>query len=225
MRCLKYLIFTMVLSIAVLGRFDRSCLAQTIQGSKLESRLPKESASDEWEVVWDELGGFDDARVTRAIWTLIASPERTVKLLEERLHPVSEADQEKVVAWIADLDSSRFVIRDRAEQELRKLGEAAAPALRAALEKPPSAEVRDRAERILARAVDKKTTPDRIRSGRAIAVLERIGSKESLRVLERLSEGSAQARETQLARKAAARLKRRLEPSEAPSESTTLNAR
>ena len=221
----KRFLFGIAMAAALFGSLARRSNAQTsVELPKTENAASKVSEQEEWEVVWDELGGFDDARVSRAIWTLIAAPERTVRLFEERVHPVLDADADKIAGWIADLDSSRYFVRDRAERELRNLGESAAPALREALEKPPSAEVRYRAERILARAVDKKSSPDRVRAARAITILERIGTKDSLRLLERLAEGSVEARETKLARAAASRLKPRLEPA-APKTAAAVNGR
>ena len=52
---------------------------------------------------------------------------------------------------IADLDSETFAVRDSAMKELTKLGDAAAPALRDALDKAPSAEARRRIEGLLAK--------------------------------------------------------------------------
>lgn len=191
---------------------NRAC-AQTSDRTGSPKPSVKTEEADDWDLIWDELGGVEDARVSRAIWTLIASPERTVKLLEKRLRPAAEAEKGEVEAWIIDLDSPKYAIRERAELALRELGEAAAPALREALRKPRSPELKERAERILARAVDRKTTPDRIRSARAIAVLERIGSPDALRLLERIASGSPQARETRLAQASATRLKKRAESS------------
>jgi hypothetical protein len=58
-------------------------------------------------------------------------------------------DRRAVSTWIGQLDSPDFKEREAASAELRKLGLAAKPALRAALAGNPSAEQRQRVEAIL----------------------------------------------------------------------------
>jgi hypothetical protein len=59
------------------------------------------------------------------------------------------ADRGKVAGWIADLDRGELTVRDRATQELEKLGHAAGPALRQALAERPTAEKKARIDRLL----------------------------------------------------------------------------
>jgi hypothetical protein len=58
-------------------------------------------------------------------------------------------DDKQVARWIADLDSETFAVRDKAGEELARLGHAVTPFLRKALEAKPSAEVRHRIEQLL----------------------------------------------------------------------------
>jgi outer membrane protein assembly factor BamB len=76
-------------------------------------------------------------------------------------HPVIDAisppplpDPKKVAEagrWIKDLDSDHFVIRQKANDELEKLGGAASPALRERLKNKPTLDVRTRVENLLHR--------------------------------------------------------------------------
>src|SRR5262249_21721775 len=60
-------------------------------------------------------------------------------------------DSQRVNQLIAELDSDQFASREKATQELEKLSEAAAPALRKALENRPSPEMRKRVQGLLAK--------------------------------------------------------------------------
>src|SRR5436309_7536857 len=63
--------------------------------------------------------------------------------------PSGPVDPRRVRQLIGELDSDQFAVREKATQDLEKLGEAVAPALRKALANKPSAEVRKRVERLL----------------------------------------------------------------------------
>jgi len=62
--------------------------------------------------------------------------------------PVAEAA--RVKEWIGELNSNDFKARERAAKELASVGPSAAPLIREALRSAPSAEARDRLERVLA---------------------------------------------------------------------------
>ena len=64
-------------------------------------------------------------------------------------NPPAPADPKAVRAWIADLGSNDFKTRERADKELTTLGPSAAGLLRDALKAKPSAEARDRLEKLL----------------------------------------------------------------------------
>src|SRR5438034_2118916 len=78
---------------------------------------------------------------------------------------------------IADLDSSRFVVRERAARELEGLGSAAEPALRKALAGKPSLEACNRIEKLLDQEPHQRSspTPDRLRQLRVLEALELAG--------------------------------------------------
>ena len=104
-----------------------------------------------------------------------------------------------------DLDSDRYVTRERATRELEKLGELAEPALRSALNRQPSLETRQRLESLLQK-LDPIRDPESLRSLRAIEVLEHIGSAEAQTLLQQLARGAPEARLTQEAKASCVRL-------------------
>ncbi len=70
----------------------------------------------------------------------------------DSVRPRIEFNQEisgRFAKLIADLDDSNYPVRDKATRELAKLRDLAIPALRKALEKPVSLEVRVRIEQLL----------------------------------------------------------------------------
>jgi RNA polymerase sigma factor (sigma-70 family) len=158
--------------------------------------------------LWDDLAAEDAARAWQAVCVLAATPAESVPFLRRRLRPAAEANARAVAGLIADLDSDRFAVRRKAVEELEKLGELAAPALRAAL-KSPSAEVRRRAEALLAKIDSLSPGPQRLRALRAVEALEHAGMPEARRLLEALARGAAGARLTREARLSLERLARR----------------
>jgi hypothetical protein len=137
--------------------------------------------------------------------TLMAYPKQAVETMTSRLRPVLAADAKHLAPLAADLDSDQFAAREKAERELRDLGEQAGPALRKALNGQPSAEMQRRLEALLEQ-IDPARSPEVLRQGRALEVLERIGTPEARRLLRKLAEGAPGVRLTQDAAAALARL-------------------
>src|SRR6202040_3602543 len=84
--------------------------------------------------LWTDLGSDDAVKADRALWTLVAVPERSVPLLKQQLAPAKPDRKraERLSKLIADLDSEEFTVRDKANAELAKLEVLAEPALRKA---------------------------------------------------------------------------------------------
>jgi hypothetical protein len=111
---------------------------------------------------------------------------------------------------VADLDSSEFAVRERAQGELERLGEAAEGALRAAAKKPASAEVAHQVERLLGDLDRRRRAPsgDDLRALRALEVIERAGDRAARELLAKLAKGTPHARLTRDAQASLARLKK-----------------
>ena len=91
---------------------------------------------------------------------------------------------------LTDLDDDNFEVRERAEQALARFGDLAEPALRAALEAKPSAEVRQRVKGLLDRVSEKSLLlpPLTVEKLRAVRVLEQIATPEAKSVLKQVAE-------------------------------------
>ncbi len=87
-------------------------------------------------------GGNSEVADTRATLTIhITDPV-----------PAAPSDPAKIKKWIADLNSDQFKVRDEASGQIEAVGPPAAALLREALKEKPSAEARDRIERLLEKA-------------------------------------------------------------------------
>jgi hypothetical protein len=152
--------------------------------------------------LWEELGGEDRLGAYEAIRTLAASPEQALPFLGERLKPVESIDPVRTSRLVADLHSESFGERKRAAAELRKLGDLALPALRKATENSRAPVL----SRMLERLEEEYPTREQARALDAVQAVERMGTAEARRFLERLSGG---APESLLTGEAMAALERR----------------
>src|SRR5438105_5063136 len=127
---------------------DTTVLIWEVPSVPLENRKLVDA---ELSRLWADLGSEDAARADRALWTLVAVPERSVPLLKQQLTPAKPDPKlaENLSKLIADLDSEEFTVRDKATTELAKLGVLAEPALKKVLTANPSLEVRRRIESLL----------------------------------------------------------------------------
>jgi WD40 repeat protein len=163
---------------------------------------PAAVKSEAVATAWQALAGEDAARAFEAMSTLAGAPGQAVPFLREHLKPAAVPDEGELARRIAELDSDEFVVRQAAAAALRKAGPTAAPALRKALTANPSAQVKQQAEVLLADLDQVRLTGDELRAGRAVEVLEMIGTPEARQVLTALAGGAAGARATEAAKAA-----------------------
>jgi hypothetical protein len=155
--------------------------------------------------LWEALGGEDAAAAYEALWGLVSAPG-AAEFLAGRLAPAA-LDRKRVDRLVKELDDDDFKVREKATEELKRMGEAAEPLLRKALEGGPSAEVRWRVQHLL--GLLGPAGPGRLRALRGLEALERIGGPEARRALRALAKGAPEARLTGAAAAALRRLSRR----------------
>jgi RNA polymerase sigma factor (sigma-70 family) len=172
----------------------------------LGNLTPKKLDEKELPGIWTELATDNGFKATTTMRTLVAAPAQAVPYLQEKLRPAPVADEKITSRWIADLRSNNFQARQKADEELEKLGESARPALQKALEGKPTLDLRQRLERLLAKAED---SFEQLRLLRAIRVLEYIGTPEARKVLQTVATGNSAARLTQEAKAALGRIEKR----------------
>jgi hypothetical protein len=164
---------------------------------------------EELPALWENLLELDGRKAFLAIHALARRPEQSVPFLRSRLQPVKRPEGVEVARWIQSLDADEFAVREQAMADLAQCGETTEAELRrAASDEQRSAEVRRRAKQLLAGLGSERLSPssERLRSLRALEVLEHIGTPEAAAVLKALAGGAAEARLTQEAKASLARL-------------------
>ena len=154
---------------------------------------------DELEAMWQTMQrepGKEAFTAMRALW---ASPEKAVPFLKSKLPP--RIDIARIKGFIAQLDDDGFDLRERATQELSRLGRDAEQALRDALRGKPSAEMRRRIAALLDEMRDDDSARVRCWT-RAVFVLKHIGTAQANEVLKLLAEGDRVTKAAEAARAA-----------------------
>jgi hypothetical protein len=161
---------------------------------------------------WQDLLDPDAVKAGRAVWALVASPGQVVPFLREHVRPAAAIDTRRVMKLLADLDSDRFPVRQRATDELGKMGPGIVPLLRKALDRRVSREVSRRLNQLLEKLQGPGLLAEQEREFRAVEVLEHIGTAEARQVLEALAKGEPDAERTKQAKASLERLRRRPPP-------------
>ncbi len=159
------------------------------------------------EQMWEALGGADAGKAHEAISALAAMPKEALDLLGKNLRPEPGPDAGRIARLIEQLEDRRFNKREDATRELEKLGAAAEPAMKKALEATPSLDARRRLEGVLAQLGYLSLTPEQVRGIRAVETLELIGGKDAFALLDRLAAGPADSRIVREAKGSLARMK------------------
>ena len=141
----------------------------------------------ERETLWQALSSADAAAAQQALWTWVAAGDTAVPELKRRLVEVHGGDGRLVTPLLADLASDQFAVRQKAAEEVEKLGDLAQPALRRLLDDRPPLEVHQRVQRLLERLAGTAASPGRLRVLRGTEALEQIGSPAARQVLEALA--------------------------------------
>jgi hypothetical protein len=193
------------------GSVDSAILVWDLIGRLLKPKDAKPLTAAQLEVLWNHLLDADAAKAFRAIGALVAAGDEAALYLKKQLSPAPIPDAalaQRATKLVADLDSDKFAVRQKAMVELEKMGDPAAGALRQALAAPLSLEARRRIEQILT-GLDGKLGPLHLRKSRALEALELIATPAARDLLQALSAGDPGARLTREASEAKRRLERR----------------
>jgi hypothetical protein len=184
---------------------DGTCLVWDL--ARLRGGVTGPKSADDGRL-WEQLANEDPAEAQEAIVALAKEPGRAVRLFTAKLCLVTPIPRARIAAWVAQLDSSDFPTRKAAIRDLEAAKEQAAEALREAADKAVALEVRLRARRLLEQLDDLAKDGERMRQLRAVEVLERIGTKEAVALLEKLAGGAPAATLTREANASLRRLRR-----------------
>lgn len=149
-------------------------------------RQTRSLADKDLREMWTTLAGADAAQAYTAIANMADAPGQAVPFLREHLRPLPAIPAKRLAQLLTDLDSPMFAARQKAAEELEKVGPAAEAALRKALAGKPTLEARQRLEQLLVRAT--VLAPDRLRELRAIQALEQVATPDAKQLLATLAD-------------------------------------
>jgi WD40 repeat protein len=188
------------------GGADSTVLIWDVSGFLPAAKpVPVKLGREELTRYWDDLSGTDAARAYRAMAELARRPEQAEGLLKARFAARPGMNAEQLARLIADLDDDNFKTRENASKELANRGRLAEGALRKAVEGKLSTEARRRVQDLLDKLEGKAEDPEQRLLLRTVEVLERLGTPESCRLLDRLAKEAA---DTSAVREAKASLER-----------------
>lgn len=181
------------------GLFDHVLLGRTVEdldratatatGRDKPANVPAGNARD---ALWAALMGDDRVKAAAAQRAFLQSAKEHVAFVGERLNKTAQPpdQRDRVKQLIEDLDADAFDTRDRATDELVKIGAPALDAVRELARSAPSAEAKYRANQIL-RALKATGTPvsSAARTVRAVRVLERAATPAARDLLTKLAAG------------------------------------
>jgi hypothetical protein len=160
---------------------------------------------EEFDALWSELNG-DAVKAYRVIQRLTAHPPEAIALVAGKLPPAKVRTAAELDPLIADLDHPEFERREQVSKALAEIGKPATVALTKTLETRPSAEKKRRIGELMETINAVGTRPEMVRPIRALEILERAGTVEAKKVLEKLAHGDAEAPLTQQAKATLKRL-------------------
>jgi hypothetical protein len=157
----------------------------------------------------DNLSSRSGAVGYSAMGQLIRSPEKAVKLLRARFAPARPpADDDKMAQYLALMQDHDPDFSTAAMDALVDEGHKALSPLRVARAEAKRADVRAGLKRLIDE-IDQPFSPRTIRETRAVEVLERIGTKDAVRLLKELARGHPDIDLTREAKAALARMEKR----------------
>jgi dipeptidyl aminopeptidase/acylaminoacyl peptidase len=193
-------------AVAIVGA-DNRALVRAVGGlAPAEGILGAAPRPKDVPTAWEDLTAPDAARAYRAVAALAERRAQAVAYLKERLKPAAVADAKEIARLIGDLNSASFAKRQKAMKALASLHEVAEGALETVLQGNPPAELRLRVQQLLERIKRGGAPAERLRTLRAVEVLEMIGTAEARHVLRNLARGAARDLLTEQARAALERL-------------------
>jgi hypothetical protein len=184
------------------GSQDTTAIAWDLTGQNA-APIIRTLGPDKLAQHWESLLLADSTAAYAAVWALIDAGDSATAFLRRQLKPDGAADRKQIATWIQQLDHPQFAVRERATAALGRAIDEAETDLRRALPRA-SAEVRERIRRILDGIAESHRSPERLRTIRALEVLEGQGTSAARDLLADLSRGAPEMP----AREAAESLKR-----------------
>jgi len=183
--------------------FDHVYLGRTIEdldkitnAAKSWATKTESLSSVQLEQHWKNLASEDATIRLPSLWALGACSRSSTSFVSKQVQvPDTQAIERRLKQAVADLDSPRFAVREKASKDLDRFGVTALPYLEEALKAGISQEWRMRLEKLIAKckAEDGLLTPAQLQTLRAMRVLEASETPEARAFLETLSKSTLEA--------------------------------
>jgi WD40 repeat protein len=205
--------------LVVSGGDDTTALVWDATRPRTQRVIRITAAAADISARFKDLTSDDAEQAYASIWALVKAPKETVSFLTDQRTLFEATDVAKIERWIADLDSNKFVERERASQELGLVLDEAEEHLKKARLGTQSAEARRRIDQLL-QAKTTGFTGKKLQTFRAIEILEHIATPETegpaagptglaaISLLKKVAAGPAEARMTREAVAALDRVER-----------------
>ncbi|MBM3979997.1 MAG: hypothetical protein FJ304_06880 [Planctomycetes bacterium] len=200
------------------GLFDHMMLGRSVADldkatdTALGRTKPEKAlAGAERDAHWDALLGTERAKATAAIRAFLAAAPDQVAYIGEKLGKIA-VDKDalaRVNKLLKELDADSFEVRDRATDELVKMGAIAQEAVKELADNAPNPEVGYRAKLVLRRMTGGAAPVGTAgRLARVVRVLERADTEDARALLDKMAQGEYGFEVAPDARAARARLKK-----------------
>jgi WD40 repeat protein len=188
------------------GGYDGAVFVWDLAFPLSEHRAKTKSKGRDLTALWADLAGADVPKAWAAIADLAEAPG-ALAFLKEKLLPVRVIGWKEIRARVEKLSSASYEEREQATRELAAFGEGAQAQLENELkfEYPP--EARRRVQALLDSLHNPNLSGDRLRQWRAVAVLERIGTPDAVKLLGSLAVDLPETRLTIAVKDAVGRLR------------------
>jgi WD40 repeat protein len=191
------------------GGADSTVLIWDVSGLLPAAKpMPVKLGREKLTRCWNDLSGTDAARAYRAMAELARRPDQAEGLLKDKFAASPRMNAEQLARLIADLDDNNFKTRENASRELANRGRLAEEALRKALDGKLSVEAKRRVRDLLDKLDGKAEDPEQRLRLRTIEVLERLGTPEACRLLDRLAKEATDASAVREAKASLERLRK-----------------
>jgi WD40 repeat protein len=188
------------------GGYDGAVFVWDLAFPLGEHRAKSKSKGRDLAALWADLAGADVPKAWAAIADLAEAPG-ALAFLKEKLLPVRTIPWPEIRARVEKLSSATYEEREQATRELAAFGEGAQAQLEREFKSDLPPEARRRVQALLDALHNPNLSGDRLRQWRAVAVLERIGTPDAVKLLESFTVDLPETRLTIAAKDALARLK------------------
>lgn len=170
---------------------DSTVLQWDVPGLAGRGKLPSVNMNvDDFNSVWTLLTSEETPRGHETMWRCIAAGKEVIAhMTKEKKYYL--LDPERVKKLFKDLDSSNFVIRTAAMNELVGYGRWMEGRFDAAMANPPSLEYKRRIEMLKERLNEKQSASlvqERLRLRRFMLICEQVGGEDAIEALTRIAD-------------------------------------